>query len=147
MALGSCSSRHSCGCNGTFFTTVSWDVFQIQQSRKALLLQERETSCIINMALRPHFEHKLVLEMKRAPYELAINSSNDNRLQKNESGNSATVWYRNWSGVNTIFRHCAWHQVLAQPQLQQYLGQWTVFSSPEIFPGTFALDCLWTILP
>ena len=41
-----------------------------------------KTTCILNMALSPHFEADLVSKMREEPFSLAIDGSNDNDVQK-----------------------------------------------------------------
>ena len=64
------------------FSPLFREMFPNSAIAKGFAAARTKTSCIVNMALRPHFERKLVLEMKQAPYALAIDGSNDNGLQK-----------------------------------------------------------------
>ena len=41
-----------------------------------------ETTCILNMALRPYFESLLIDQMKSQSFALSVNGSNDTRLKK-----------------------------------------------------------------
>ena len=64
------------------FSPLFRKIFPDLAITKGFAAARTKTSCIINMALRPHFEHKLVFEMTQASYALAIDGSNDNGLQK-----------------------------------------------------------------
>ena len=43
---------------------------------------KNQTTCIMNMALRPYFESIFVAHMKEYPFALAVDGSNDIGLQK-----------------------------------------------------------------
>jgi len=58
------------------------DIFPDSKIAKGFSAARTKTSCIMNMALRPHFESILVGQMKSEPFALAIDGSNDNDLQK-----------------------------------------------------------------
>ena len=55
---------------------------QILRLQKGFSAARTKTTCIVNMALRPHLESILVAQMKSQPFALAIDGSNDNGLQK-----------------------------------------------------------------
>ena len=57
-----------------------------------------KTTCIVNLALNPHFRSKLVAEMKEKPYYIAIDGSNDSGLMKM---NPLTVQIFTFGGVST----------------------------------------------
>lgn len=58
------------------------DIFPDSRIAKGFSAARTKTTCIVNMALRPHFESVLVAHMKEYPFALAIDGSNDNGLQK-----------------------------------------------------------------
>lgn len=58
------------------------DIFPDSKIAKAFSSARTKTSCIVNLALRPHFEQMLVTQMKTQPFALATDGSNDNGLQK-----------------------------------------------------------------
>lgn len=58
------------------------DIFPDSKIAKGFAAARTKTTCIVNMALRPHFEHILVAHMKEHPYALAIDGSNDSGVQK-----------------------------------------------------------------
>ena len=58
------------------------DIFPDSKIAKGFSAARTKTTCIMNMALRPHFESVLVAHMKEHPFALAIDGSNDTGLQK-----------------------------------------------------------------
>ena len=79
------------------------DVFPDSKIAKSFSSVRTKTSCILNMALQPHFESALVSHMKEEPFSLAIDGSNDNDTKKM---NPLTVRiFDNTNGVYTILRH------------------------------------------
>ena len=58
------------------------DIFPDSKIAMGFAAARTKTSCIINMALRPHFEESLVSYMRGNPFSLAIDGSNDNGLKK-----------------------------------------------------------------
>jgi len=58
------------------------DIFPDSKIAKGFSAARTNTLCIMNMALRPHFESILVGQMKSEPFALAIDGSNDSDLQK-----------------------------------------------------------------
>ena len=55
------------------------DIFPDSKITKGFSAARTKTSCITNMALRPHFESVLVGQMKSEPFARAIDGSNDRR--------------------------------------------------------------------
>ena len=58
------------------------DIFPDSKIAMGFAAARTKTSCIVNMALRPHFEEALVSHMRGNPFSLAIDGSNDNGLKK-----------------------------------------------------------------
>ena len=58
------------------------DIFPDSKIAKWFASARTKTACILNIALRPHFEAVLVSQMQEEPFSLAIDGSNDNDLQK-----------------------------------------------------------------
>lgn len=58
------------------------DMFPDSKIAKGFSAARTKTTCILNMALRPHFEQSLVSLMRENPFSLATDGSNDNGLQK-----------------------------------------------------------------
>ena len=58
------------------------DVFPDSKIAKSFASARTKTSCILNMALQPHLESILVARMKKEPFALAIDGSNDNDVKK-----------------------------------------------------------------
>lgn len=58
------------------------DIFPDSKIAKGFAAARTKTTCILNMALRPHFEKLLVASMKKNPFSLATDGSNDTGLQK-----------------------------------------------------------------
>ena len=58
------------------------DIFPDSKVAKRFASARTKTTCILNMALCPHFEAALVSQMQEEPFSLAIDGSNDNDLQK-----------------------------------------------------------------
>lgn len=58
------------------------DIFPDSKIAKGFASARTKTTCILNMALRPHFEAHLVSQMREEPFSLAIDGSNDNDIQK-----------------------------------------------------------------
>lgn len=58
------------------------DIFPDSKIAKGFSAARTKTTCILNMALRPHFEKLLVSVMKQSPFSLATDGSNDTGLQK-----------------------------------------------------------------
>ena len=110
------------------------DIFPDSKIAKGFAAARTKTSCIVNMALRPHFEESLVSHMRGNPFSLAIDGSNDNGLEKM---NPVTV--RIFEAVSQPgFLICASHLALVQQQQQASLKQWMVLYSLGIFLGITA---------
>ena len=58
------------------------DIFPDSKVAKGFAAARTKTSCIVNMALRPHFEESLVSHMRGNSFALVIDGSNDNGLEK-----------------------------------------------------------------
>lgn len=58
------------------------DIFHDSKIAKGFSAARTKTSCIMNMALRPHFESALIAQMKKDPFAIATDGSNDSGLQK-----------------------------------------------------------------
>lgn len=58
------------------------DIFPDSKIAKWFGAARTKTMCILNMALRPHFEQSLVSSMKKSPFSLATDGSNDTGLKK-----------------------------------------------------------------
>ena len=58
------------------------DIFPDSKVAKVFAAARTKASCIVNMALHPHFEESLVSHMRGNPFTLAIDGSNDNGLEK-----------------------------------------------------------------
>ena len=58
------------------------DIFPDSKITKGFSAARIKTSCIMNMALRPHFGSVLVGQMKSEPFARAIDGSNDTDLHK-----------------------------------------------------------------
>ena len=58
------------------------DIFPDSKIAKGFASARTKTTCILNMALRPHYESALVQQMKDEPFSIATDGSNDNGLQK-----------------------------------------------------------------
>ena len=58
------------------------DIFPDSKIAQGFSAARTKTTCILNRALRPHFEASLISQMKQEPFTLAIDGSNDNGLQK-----------------------------------------------------------------
>lgn len=58
------------------------DIFRDSKIAKGFAAARTKTTCILNLALRPHFEAALVSQMQEEPFSLAIDGSNDNDIQK-----------------------------------------------------------------
>ena len=57
-------------------------IFPDSKIAKGFAAARTKTTCILNMALRPHLQKNLVLHMSENPFALEIDGSNDNDLQK-----------------------------------------------------------------
>ena len=58
------------------------DIFPDSNIAKGFAAARTKTTCILNMALHPYFESNLISQMRKDPFTLAIDGSNDNGLQK-----------------------------------------------------------------
>lgn len=58
------------------------DIFPDSKIAKGFSAARTKTSCIMNIALHPHFESVLVGQMKSEPFALAMDGSNGTDLQK-----------------------------------------------------------------
>lgn len=58
------------------------DIFPDPKIAKRFSAARTKTSCIMNVALCPHFESVLIAQMKNNPFALAVDGSNDSGLQK-----------------------------------------------------------------
>ena len=58
------------------------DIYLDSKVSNGFAAARTKTSCIVNMALRPHFEESLVSHMRDNPFALAIDGSNNNGLEK-----------------------------------------------------------------
>ena len=58
------------------------DIFPDSKIAKGFSAARTKTTCIVNLALRPHFETLLVSHMKMHPFSLAVDGSSDTGLQK-----------------------------------------------------------------
>lgn len=56
------------------------DLFPDSKIAKGFSAARTKTTCIVNLALRPHLENALVAQMKSQPFALAVDGSNDNGL-------------------------------------------------------------------
>lgn len=58
------------------------NIFPDSKIAQGFAAARTKSTCIMNMALRPHFEDVLISQMRGEPFALAIDGSNDNGLQK-----------------------------------------------------------------
>ena len=58
------------------------DIFPDSKIAKGFASARTKTTCILNMALRPHFEVGLVSQIREEPFSLAINGFYENDLKK-----------------------------------------------------------------
>ena len=58
------------------------DIFHDSKIAKGFPAVRTKTSCIVNMALYPHFEESLVSHMRGNPFSLTTDGSHDNGLKK-----------------------------------------------------------------
>jgi len=58
------------------------DIFPDFDVAKGFSSARAKTMCILNKALRPHFEHFLVAQMKDEPFSLEVDGSNDMGISK-----------------------------------------------------------------
>ena len=58
------------------------DIFPDSDIAKGYASKQTKTACIINGAVAPYFQRKLVNVMKSSPYALSIDGSSDNDLEK-----------------------------------------------------------------
>jgi len=63
---------------GSFFK----DVFPDSEIAKSYACGSTKTACIINGSLAPYFKSILVVALKKQPFAIAIDGSNDNGLEK-----------------------------------------------------------------
>lgn len=64
------------------FSPLFRDIFPDSKIAKGFAAARTKTTCIVNMALRPHFEEELVQMMRNNPFSSAIDGSNDNGVEK-----------------------------------------------------------------
>ena len=58
------------------------DIFPDSNVAKSFSAARTKSTCILNMALRPHFEKLLIEHMQANPFSIAVDGSNDSDLQK-----------------------------------------------------------------
>ena len=69
---------------------------------KSFCAARTKSTCILNMALRPHFEKILIDHMKTNPFSIAVDGSNDTDLQKMNPV-TVRIFYSSCSRVCTRF--------------------------------------------
>ena len=77
----SCPSQYPVGVMD-HMSPIFADIFPDSKIAKGFAAARTKTTCILNLALRPHFEAALVSQMQEEPFSLAIDGSNDNDIQK-----------------------------------------------------------------
>ena len=98
------------------------DIFPDSKIAKGFSSARTKTTCILTGALHSHFEEVLVEHMKKEPYSLAIDGSNDNGLQKMNPV-TVRIFDKTHGCVRMYFLDmCLLEQ--AQPLLMQYFKQW-----------------------
>ena len=58
------------------------DIFPDSDIAKSYASASTKTTCIVNGSLAPHFKEALVTLMRKQPFSIAINGSNDCGLEK-----------------------------------------------------------------
>ena len=67
------------------------DIFPDSKITKGFASARTKTTCILDMALRPHYESALVQQMKDEPFSIATVGSNHNGSAEDESSDRKVV--------------------------------------------------------
>ena len=63
-------------------TLLFHDIFSDSEIAKKFSSRHTKTACIINGSIAPHYQQQLVESMKKDPFALAIDGSNDSGVEK-----------------------------------------------------------------
>ena len=78
------------------------DMFPDSSVAKSFCAARTKSTCILNMALRPHFEKILIDHMKTNPFSIAVDGSNDTDIRKMNPV-TVRIFYSSCSRVCTRF--------------------------------------------
>ena len=81
-------------------TGLSQEIFPDSEIAKKYRCSRTKSKCIVNRALRPHFNDELVNIMKNSPFAISIDGSNENSLEKR---NPMTIKIFSLKGIQQRF--------------------------------------------